>query len=270
MIGYIKYKSKIFYNYLGYKILKNIRSKNVIRVISVRRSGQHAIINWIQNQTIGNVCFYNNVRRDRGIYTSSDNKETRLRLNSGKFTLIYNVENARIPPPENPGAGEYEIWMNVLILRDPLNCFASYLNADWPWDKRFKESSKHRKKVVSLWKAHAREFVCETNYLENKIPVNYNDWVANENYRSEIAEKLGIDFTDKGINETPVYGLGSSFSNSAELTNKEDETQKYLLRWKAYEKDPRFLEIFADSELLNLCNAIFPNSKNHIEQLDIM
>lgn len=269
MIGYIKYKTKIFYNYMGYRILKNAHTKKVIRIVSVRRSGQHAIINWLQGQLSGSVCFYNNVRSDRGIFTSSDNKETRLRLNLKKFTLIYNVENSPIPPAKNRGVGKHEKWVDVLILRDPLNCFASYLNANWPWDKRFKESKEHRKSIVTLWKSHAREFLCETNQLTNKVLINYNEWVSNENYRKGIAEELGLDFTDKGISETPRYGLGSSFNNRSESNNKTGEPSKYLVRWKRYEDDPRFLELFTDNELASLCATIFPESKKHIEQLGV-
>ena len=47
------------------QILSEVVNQKEIRVIGMRRTGNHAIINWIKNQEIGNIEFLNDLKINR-------------------------------------------------------------------------------------------------------------------------------------------------------------------------------------------------------------
>lgn len=134
---------------------------------------------------------------------------------------------------------------NVLILRDAFNCFASRLQYGWLSDE-----------VIDLWKAYAREFLGETNYLgNNKILVNYHRWCRDQTYRLDCARDLGLVTTDKGVNDVSDIGGGSSF-DPTELDGQASQ-MKSDERWKLFENDPYFRQVVASDEFLELSSQIF-------------
>ena len=203
------------YHRFAYWWIKSRSSKDVYRVLCIRRSGQHAIINWLQNQISGTICFYNNAYPEQPIFDSCNNKESKLRFLQKGNTLMYNIENPRFNRVDVFGEGRFKERKDVLIIRDPYNCFASYLNANWEWDTNFQDKEEHRNIIKALWKTHAREVLGETNVLPNKYAINYNRWVTDKSYRASIAQDLGFVFTDQGVDQTPHYGKGSSFDADA-------------------------------------------------------
>lgn len=234
---------------LAYKYLRRKKDKRIFRVLSIRRSGQHGIINWLQHQLPGSTCFYNNAFPNQNVYKSSNNKESKIRPLENEFNIIFNIENVDLENINVSGIGKSTAFHDLLIIRDPFNCFASYLNANWPWDTFFKDQSEYRTYIKNRWKEHAKEALSETNYLENKIAINFNSWALDTGYRKGISKRLGFKFTDNGFDHKPHYGLGSSFGN-----NPND----YFNRWKSSMNDKRFLEIFkGEKELQMLSDALF-------------
>jgi hypothetical protein len=106
---------------------------------------------------------------------------------------------------------------HVLILRDVENMLASRIrkalqiesNPAYP-----REPGPLLERVVANWKAHAREWLGETNLLPNKLCVDYALWCESQPYRRSISEALGLRFDDRGYTRVSEIGGGSSFDGT--------------------------------------------------------
>lgn len=262
-----------------------------IRVIGLRRSGNHAIMNWVRKQHSGEVFFINNapinVNPFRNVYEDqvrkskdpnisgwrTNNLERWRREAKGKFAikdcLLYSYEDQALKrlssrhfeKKHNLYLGKSKVRYDLIIVRDPYNLFASRLRANRRDNKaaEFTDFMKVKSRHISLpqlWIDYAKEYLCETNYLHNiKIPVNYNQWVFDVEYRRQIAEKLGIDFTDSGFNDVMTNGGGSSF-DGVDLQGKASE-MSVLERWKSFYKDPDFRALVRNEKLIEYSLKIF-------------
>lgn len=252
-----------------------------IRVFGMRRSGNHAIINWIIKQVTGPVFFLNNthllrplwldrdfVEKRRAVFFRNDGESlTPIWQDNGRFPdnlenplelFVHSYENQRFAAPFlrvsdynkariiNPPKERYD----VLILRDPFNLFASQLQSGMVF-------SGHRRYTrADLWLYYAEEYLSETGQLgPDKVCVNYNRWCVDQGYRRAVAVRLGIPFTDKGFDEVSSAGRGSSFDGRRFDGNA--SKMKTGARWREYAGDPRFIDQFRDPRLMALSEAIF-------------
>jgi hypothetical protein len=161
----------------------------------------------------------------------------------------------------------------VLSMRDPFNMMSSVINHKKLFNpKKYNKKSKKKslRKVLSRlakWKQHANEFLGKTNYLPNdKIFINYNEWVVNQDYRNGIASKFNNNCDDSEWNILSPDGGGSTFDKM----NCQDVCQMDIFnRWKVCVKDELkfdiFREIFKDKEIINLSSQIF----GHIDGTEI-
>lgn len=244
-------------------------NKREIKAIALRRSGHHAIIDWLIAHFNGKVYHINDISRVKNLKSNSyfykiNDKEKKLEL-SGNFIkkdlFISNFEDLGFIDVQNtikyskfyPRGNSDEVF-NLLILRDPYNLFASRY-------KLVKESARTgwKTNLVSernqyIWIQHAREFVGKTDFLENKILINYNRWCLNLEYRKSIIESLGLRFTDQNFKKVSTHGGGSSFdknkfNGSADKMNLDE-------RWKYIQNLPEFKNFF-DGEMYELSKEIF-------------
>ena len=261
----------------------DVVNKVEIRFAGLQRSGNHAFINWIFNQTSGRKCLLNWVMSETNPFFSFHKKSTARELQknfykdfnipmekmgffSKKDLLIYTYEDDFL---EKVGSNNFEAchgrWVgrsgkrfDLIIVRDPFNLTASRLKRD---DDKIENRyscriESERNTYISLWRQYAKEYLGITNYLKhNKICVNYNRWFAEKPYREEIAGRLGLEFTDKGMEEVVHVGGGSSFDNTG-YDSKASE-MKVLDRWRNYADDKDFKLLLGDCEILELSKKIF-------------
>lgn len=233
-----------------------------IRFFAMMRSGQHAIINWLLAQ-LPEHSFVNdplhpiNWIHGKAKFSKPDD-----------LFLVYNVEDRFILSGikeceeklyDHSEERDGEI-INVLILRDPFNMFASRYSRETNRKKLTTGEKQHEeimecswsplegwtsKKAVECWKSHAKEIASPT--VINLI-INYNQWVLNEDYRQSLAKFFGVEFNDVNYNiQAVVQGEGSSF-------RKNDS--KVLKRCKKYIYDSHFMSLF-DEETIELAQGIF-------------
>jgi hypothetical protein len=139
---------------------------------------------------------------------------------------------------------------DVLLLRDPFNLFASRLKS------RKIAVKENDQSMVSAWLNYAKEFLGETHHLKHhKICINYNDWFLNLEYRKQLAESLGLEFSDAGMDEVSRYGGGSSF-NRQDLQGKARQMD-VLNRWKYFADDPAYRQLFDNPEIFEYSERIF-------------
>ncbi|MGB3295064.1 MAG: hypothetical protein WBB01_18945 [Phormidesmis sp.] len=235
----------------------HITNQKEFRIVGLRRSGNHAIINWILSQEIGNICWLNDLRMQKnpfywkyhallGYHPQYQEKTDRLKKDlRGEFTpkdcLAYSYEDYDLTEVvSNRFISRHDLYFgkskeqyDILILRDPFNLMASRL-------KSGKVSVKSKGKTATdLWVAYAKEFSGETQFLENtKVCISYNHWFSDPAYRQVIAQKLKLNFSDAGMNEVATQGGGSSFDG--QHLNGKAAAMDVLNRWKQFADDPAF------------------------------
>lgn len=261
----------------------NIINKNELRIAGMSRSGNHSIINWILQQLQGRFCFLNCAEpktnpfgtarplfQDKTYkvnYPDFDFSAERKGNFSKKDYLIYSYEDCFLSMlNKSIFEQEHDLWvgpsrrrMDILILRDPFNLFASRKKSGL-----FKREKEKKNKPVTpltalrIWKQHAREAIGEKSYLPHqRIYINYNSWASDYQYRKKVAKSLNLNFNDNGIHEVSKVAGGSSFDGVRYATNANN--MKVLERWKHYINDPDYLKLF-DEETIDLSNQLF----NHI------
>lgn len=234
-----------------------IANQKELRIVGLRRSGNHAIVNWILNQEAGETCWINDLRmRKNPFYWKYEalkkrhpqyqEKTERLRQDmSGRFTpkdcLAYSFEDYELTKVvNNRFANRHDLYFgksqkkyDVLILRDPYNLMASRL-------KSGKVSVRDNDKTATdLWVAYAKEFLGETQILDNeKVCISYNHWFSDAAYRQAIAQQLQLDFSDTGVNAVATQGGGSSFDG--QNLDGQAATMDVLNRWRQFADDPAF------------------------------
>lgn len=272
-------------NYLVYPFSPTrgrIVNEKEIRIIGLQRSGNHPIINWLFHQSVEVKCFLNFVEKNANPFLAFQKRGTvtefqadffekfnifaeRLGLFSRKQMLLYSYEDehlwecfsAYFEKNHDRWLGRSGKRFDVMILRDPYNLFSSRLKKeDFRVNRYSLQVPEERAIIVELWKAYAREFLGETNYLKNnKTVINYNRWFEEEKYRQELAERLELTYSDSTIKEVLPIGGGSSFDRTS--FNDSASEMKVLERWKYFADNDDFKNIFKDEELVALSERIF-------------
>ena len=110
--------------------------------------------------------------------------------------------------------------------------------------------------MLRLWISYAEEFVGKTEILNyEKVYVNFNRWHMDASYRKQLAEQMGFDFTDAGREQVRGYGGGSSFDERA--MDNQGSKMDILSRWRVFESDQQFWQLFRDDSLLTYVDSIF-------------
>lgn len=243
-----------------------IVNQKELRIVGLRRSGNHAIINWILNQEAGETCWLNDLRMRKNpfywkykalqkYHPQYQEKTERLRQDmSGRFTpkdcLAYSFEDYELAEVvNNRFADRHDLYFgksqkkyDVLILRDPYNLMASRL-------KSGKVSVRPTNKTATdLWIAYAKEFLGETQILTNeKVCISYNHWFSDPAYRKVIAQQLQLEFSDAGVDNVATQGGGSSFDGQ-NLDGKAT-SMDVLNRWRQFADDPAFQSALSEEAI---------------------
>jgi hypothetical protein len=204
----------------------------------------------------GATLFLNNVVPFENPYLTCDNSPEPV---EGPLDcLLYSYEECRprmvvsraFERNHDTFIGRSEARVDVLILRDPFNLFASRLKRNVP---DFKSGFFA---LPDLWILYAREYLGLTQVLNNnKVVINYNRWCADPAYRHQVALRLGLDFTDAGFEEVPPFGGGSSFDG---LDYRAEASRMQVLnRFHSMVDREDFLNMFRDPLIVRLSDQIF-------------
>jgi hypothetical protein len=246
-------------------------NRTLVRIVGMSRSGNHAIINWMLEQLSGRWCFLNCAEpdtnpfhtarmTDEGRCYRSNDPEFDLDAHcsgqlSAKDCLLVSHEDTFLKPAFGPDAtarqlawvGQAQRRLDVIILRDPYNLFASR--------RRFDHQGFSDRTMVRMWKQHARAFLGYRRAPAGPVlGVSYNAWVGDRGYRAKIAGKLGLDFTDAGFHDIARCGGGSSFDGYR--FDGQAGRMNLFERWQYYREDRQFRALF-DAETRAFASRIF-------------
>lgn len=194
----------------------------------MKRSGQHAIISWIMAQS-DSSRHLNNCRIKNGVIVAKRGK----RIESGNHLTVCNFEDRPIVMP-------FKRVKYVVILRDPFNLIASRLRSTHP---------KMGTRMQLVWKQHVKRALTDKRIID----VNYNKWFKDVNYRRQLAGRLGLRFTDAGLNRIPEIGM-SSF-DGYKFDGKAQQMD-VMNRWKPYIHSDHFWKEI-DGEMIELSRQYF-------------
>ena len=253
---------------------QNIVNQKEIRIVGLRRSGNHGIIIWIRRHYANRIWHLNNVSPFKNPYRqlakNYPDKEKLQKEAQGIFSqkecLVYNYENYSLESIANSKCEKkHDLYLgksyqkyDLLILRDPYNMFASIYQGQQQAEgdsNYILTYPNNQKSITRLWLDYAKEFLGETNYLKNdKILLNYNLWVSDRNYRQSISTQLDLEFCDTGFNVVKDYGGGSSFDGTK--FNQQADKMDVLNRWQKFIDDEDYRKMF-DNEIIEYSQKIF-------------
>ena len=247
-----------------------------IKIYSLRRSGTHAITNWISSHFTGNIFYANDVLNRHSNLESGFECDVlpaidgRVRVpldfsssNSSdvSIAIFEDVNFGSIWEGEEKAFSGKRTNLRILVLRDPFNMLASRMaltkrkKSKFITDRMLKTNG-NVPVCVSIWKSYARQFLeLKKTNSSSDIAVNYNRWAVDGSYRHEISEQLNRPFTDSEKERVPGDGFGSSF-DGVRLNNNASK-MKVLERWRSFEDDPDFKRWINDDELQSLSEDIF-------------
>ena len=232
------------------------RPFHLVVIAGQKRSGNHVFINWFLSQSHGPCAFFNHVRPQE-YPTDRHRREFRLNRWSAIPTVAFSYEDREL---SDIFSGELQNFIArhesqiqsrklVLVVRDPRNLIASRFRK-WPEEHG---SPERADQVMAQWISYAEKALEGgiPNATFDMIPVYYNCFVTDQAYRRQLAQKLAIRATSKGLDQVTNYGHGSSFSGTGEL-----DLKNIFERWRVYEEDPAFMRLFADESISDLAKRL--------------
>ncbi|WP_299698628.1 hypothetical protein [uncultured Tateyamaria sp.] len=242
----------------------------VLRVYGMRRSGNHALIDWIMRNTSGGGLFLNNCKPGRdplettravtayrdGAQLDMPGRDARIAAAGDAPTALVSYED-RMPPLERkPLYAAPETC--VIIYRSFLHWAASLLrkiqgNPGYgPLDRM----------RVMMNAVNTYGTMLERVQDGDVVPLLYDRWNAEDSYRAEMAARLDLPGRDMSKGQVQSYGGGSSFQGKSAtpetLTTDQraaqmaDDLEYQLILWTAA-RDPHFIarlaEVFPEDAL---------------------
>lgn len=204
-------------------------------LFSMRRGGQHGVINWICSQLRPSIHFNDCSLADGNLismapykYIENDKKRIQMHpleiIDPYDFTMwLFNFEDQWIAETLEQFLDwslylfDFESITSIVVVRDPYNLFASRSK-----DERIKLIGDEAK---TLYKSHMDIVMNSSDF----VAINFNMWFKEEEYRREVALRLNIPFTDDGLND--IIWPGESTFDGAGYDGKAQE-MKILTRWK--------------------------------------
>jgi hypothetical protein len=252
-----------------------------IMVAAMHRTGHHAVAIWLLHQLPGISEFSIKTITQWFFYIQNHNGASYLAnnpLKTGKdehpdkvefsnFLKSYHQTNSSLT---NLVIGTHEqasirdtVWacgtsdifaVNnniVVILRDFKNWVASCVRMAHRDSQVLKEEILSDE-TIKLYMDHCRYY----HELNGDHYILFNKWVGDKEYRREVAENLGLEFTDAALSQLSPFGGGSSFSGMTYL--KSANSMRVNDRYRRMAGDADYERIIKENKrALEMSNEIF-------------
>ncbi|UWR76753.1 hypothetical protein K4L04_01990 [Phaeobacter inhibens] len=259
-----------------------------LRLFGMRRSGNHAVANWLQRNAPGQqALFFNNCKPGRAPLTHHQGGERNaLRLSRheiGDLTslgasmapgglLLISYEDT-VPSDygfDRPVSGDLDEGLlsgDVLLLRGFLNWSASLL-------KKLQGNpafSLVQRNAVILRAIDSYRRMLKLASQANELAlvvVDYDHWMRSANYRKDLLDRLDLPVADNTLGKMQTYGGGSSFDKDqgdADFDLKTDQRCRQMVGDAEYQA---ILHLAArDEALLAALTRHYPDDAARLSQL---
>lgn len=234
------------------------------RVIS--RTERHALFAGFSSAFYLNGAFQGHIRHVAVHQTFSSQRDRMLALENVEAALrlayrvgpeldayLYNFEDMDLAtfqalPTGLCDRGRSERHVGIVVVRDLPNFVASRLAGGYLITDA----------VLEAWASHVQAALQPEDHPDT-VFVRYPAWHASEAYRRELAERLGLDFTDRGRDEVVPFGpVGRPGSSFEQLDHHGRASQMPTFeRWRAFVDDERWRAICRQPQLRRLSASCF-------------
>lgn len=252
----------------------------------MRRSGNHAIIDWIMRNApdaaTGGV-FFNNCKFGRDplraygsldIYDADREKQPHVDVgdkariaSAGAAPLVVVSYEDRMPQAAEQrqkasnGFSEADFDVQVIIYRSFLNWSASLLAK---LKKNAGFGSTDRMRIMGVAFATYVQGLDRVRQPEGIVTICYDEWMVSETYRARTLEKLGLSERDLSRGKVQKFGGGSSFQDkvktAADLETTERDTQMAT--------DPEYqMILWTAAHDVNFMSRVMPHFESDVERL---
>ena len=258
-------------------------SRGRMRVLGIRRTGQHAIINWIlRNSGCANTVFLNSCTMRRSAIRTCGQSELNGQY-AGKGYPLKRALEAFLTPEKHPfvlvsyeaGYHEGELTPHfpdadfnreILVTRSFVNWLPSFIRLMRVMNP---QSGPHALDIsngiifeMMRYKAHILAALATPN-----VVISFDHWAMSAAYRRDKLAELGMAQVDNGLGKIQIYGGGSSFSG----LDAPVEGAALTRRWKSMLEDPyalNFLRIAkADTAFNAALDSLYPEDTALMERL---
>ena len=218
------------------------------RVFAIRRSGHHAVVNWLAHcfecssafwfadipftEINGKTIYTKRNLANYGKWRKRCNKASKCKpyvdenrvknlTRCSKKCLIHTYEDKMLSEVfdkiDSSDNGNSKKIYNVIILRDLPNLTASRLAKSekgvgiLPMYDEQNGNVRSVERYMEVYNEHIDYFLGNSD-LNNLLCISYNKWFSNKKYRKSLCKKIGIAFSDAGKDIVLSAGGGSSFS----------------------------------------------------------
>lgn len=174
-------------------------------------------------------------------------EETQIVLDRSKTSLHYRGESGQI--------------VNVVHIRDPFNLLSSKLQQK----EKFQLRENYDLSIERVWKGVAREFVRDTNFVEDPVLVNFNEWFGNLDYKQELGQQFGLEESCMAESEQVRKGPGQGSSFDSFEFDQQATKMKVLERYKKHIGHPLMNRMVQDEEVIELARRIYDDTDFDID-----
>jgi len=253
-------------------------------VWGLRRSGNHAVINWIEGMATGGLVNFNDLSLYQNPWRLAlrhvRRKPEHRRMEQLRRYALYRSMDPDIARDEAQGRhrsqdlvifsfedyfprhawGRYFRLMRdarygsaqqrkvILILRDPFNLLASR-RAHHRVHAGLRRSGRT---WLDCWKEYAR--YC-ADPPEDTVPVIFDRWVIDQSYRRAVAEQLGLNYNERNLHALSTVGGGSSFDGTR--ADKATDHSRVLGRWRELADSGPMRALRTDPEVRRYTSELF-------------
>lgn len=241
-----------------------------------KRSGHHAVINWLRFQLPGVHVFLNACKPSGSPLTTCALSQSRigyrerdirlrramlypaLKLSVVRY-LLYNYEDYLPPSTPISCCGSTTDPVAFVILRSPANLLASRMIRQLTFHSKHEEMTpeilaEKLSQVVKTWIDFAQLYL-EGNYF----CIYYDKWLTDLDYKRTLMERLNIVYREPTRDEIAQWGPGSSFEGDEGIAGSSLDV---LNRWKVYRDDPRFVRALDSPIVRELVSEIDRDSES--------
>jgi len=209
--------------------------KTIIQ-IGLKRSGNHGLLNLMKKSCSDNkiihlnditVFSYELYKKYSQIAIGEREKNNNWAGFKNADLVLISIENQNIDKlfMELKKFNHLPDFHVIILLRNPYNNAASA----YQYFLKIKctEKDKLTKNLIQQWMEYAL-FLLTHQFVGNTIPIIYDKFYKDEQYRKDIFEHLGLNYKKEHLNQVTGWGL-SSFDDNCNDASKMDIFTRFLV-----------------------------------------